>query len=192
MNTTTHYVYELTNTQNGMKYIGCRTTEGTPTDDDQYYGSSTNLPTNKRDICTKTILSVWDTRMDAQVEETRLLQANHVSTNDQYYNQRATSPNWHTHGLTWDLSEHTRAKMSEAATGKPKSATTKAKMSAAHTGKTLSEAHKAKLSGANHPMANPKWQRTCPHCSVTMAKNMYTRYHGDNCKLALKDAVVAT
>ena len=66
-------------------------------------------------------------------------------------------------------------------------------MSAAKIGRKYSDEHRAKMSvaksGDNNPMygkpspiSNPKWQRTCIHCSKTMNKANYTHWHGDKCK----------
>jgi hypothetical protein len=42
---------------------------------------------------------------------------------------------------------------------------------------------KLKNSGDNNPMKQLKHQRTCEHCNKTIAKNHYTLFHGDKCKL---------
>jgi len=44
------------------------------------------------------------------------------------------------------------------------------------------EMTKLKNSGDNNPMKKPEHQRTCEHCSKTVAKNHYTMFHGDKCK----------
>jgi hypothetical protein len=54
-------------------------------------------------------------------------------------------------------------------------------------GKTASDYNKQmsklKNSGDNNPMKQPKHQRTCEYCNKTIAKNHYTMFHGDKCKL---------
>jgi hypothetical protein len=56
-------------------------------------------------------------------------------------------------------------------------------------GKPTSEASKMgsklKNSGENNPMRKPENQKVCEHCNKTVAKNHYTMYHGNKCKLRM-------
>ena len=165
---TQHYVYELENTLNGMKYIGCRSYEGNPVDDKYYFGSSTLMPVNKRDICTKTILSTFNTRHEAQSEKTRLLNLHDVTNNDLYYNRKISSPSEHCVGY------------------KPTQAH-KDNLAAAWVGRVVSDETKVNMSVAKSGANNPRFgktavKRTCEHCDKTVGNNMYVRWHGSNCK----------
>jgi len=74
-------------------------------------------------------------------------------------------------------SESTREKMR-----KPKSVEHRLSMSKARKGKPLSEGWKKKLSVAK--LLAPSF--TCPHCGKNAKAAMFSRWHGDNCRL-LKD-----
>lgn len=74
-------------------------------------------------------------------------------------------------------SESTKEKMR-----KPKSAEHRLSMSKARKGKPLSEDLKKKLSDAK--LLAPSF--TCPHCGKNAKAAMFSRWHGDNCRL-LKD-----
>lgn len=52
------------------------------------------------------------------------------------------------------------------------------------TRKKLSETRKrlGLSAGANNPSLLPQYQMTCEHCTKTMGKGPYMRWHGDNCK----------
>lgn len=89
-----HYVYKITNINPvdiTKYYIGVRTSDIDPLDDTTYFGSSTYL---KKAIKSqgkinflKEILSVWETREKANIEEIRLHQLYEVSTNPEFYNK---------------------------------------------------------------------------------------------------------
>ena len=60
-----HYVY-LLEFSDGMKYIGARTIHFNPELDTKYLGSGSALPKDRTLLdCTKTILSIFDTRKEA-------------------------------------------------------------------------------------------------------------------------------
>ena len=42
---------------------------------------------------------------------------------------------------------------------------------------------KAPMFGRPNPGMEPKWQITCEHCGKTIQKSLFSRWHGDNCKL---------
>jgi hypothetical protein len=46
----------------------------------------------------------------------------------------------------------------------------------------LSELNALKT-GSNNPMCKPEYQITCEHCSKTVSKGNYVRWHGSKCKL---------
>ena len=86
-----HYVYELSNISNGMKYIGARTCCFLPIEDVRYLSSSKYV---KKAIVKygigafkKTILKEFDNREDAIAYEIFLHQKYNVDFNEQYYNK---------------------------------------------------------------------------------------------------------
>lgn len=101
-----HYVYRIINnnpTDSRKYYIGVRTSNVSPEKDVKYMGSSKSLASAIREFgfqqFVKEILSVWDTREEANLEEIRLHQELKVSKNPEYYNlSEATSTGFCTFG----------------------------------------------------------------------------------------------
>lgn len=102
-----HYVYLITNLcpiDQRKYYIGVRTSKTHPQFDNQYHGSSKYLQQalssiGHQNFC-KEILSIWDTRKQANAEEIRLHQLHDVAKNPQYYNKaKATSTGFCTIGM---------------------------------------------------------------------------------------------
>ena len=187
-----HYTYILE--CDDKAYIGVRSCQGDPQEDD-YWGTSKHLPKDIAEGGSKRILGVHKTREEAVQREIDLHDLFDVGVNPMFYNQaKQTSTGFDRSGTK--LSAETRAKLSAAQTGKKFSDEHRAKMSASKMGHEVSAETRAKMSanhadvsGDNNPMygkpsamSNPKWQRTCPHCSKTMDKANYTQWHGDNCK----------
>ena len=90
---TYNYVYKITNlnpTDERKYYIGVRTSKVPPEEDAKYMGSSKYLSEAIAKSCEenfhKEILSIWETREQANHEEIRLHALNEVSTNQHYYN----------------------------------------------------------------------------------------------------------
>lgn len=82
-----HYTYLLT-FGNGMRYIGCRSTNLLPEHDELYLGSGKALPERHINNCHKQILNTYPTRKEARDAEIAYI-VNHDCVNSQdYYNMR--------------------------------------------------------------------------------------------------------
>jgi len=98
MKTTTtekpHYVYKITNnnpTDSRKYYIGVRTAKDcAPEEDTKYWSSSKHLKEAIKEIginhFTKEILSIWETREEAEREETNIQRNLNIIHNEEYYN----------------------------------------------------------------------------------------------------------
>ena len=93
-----HYVYKIINlnpTDERKYYIGVRTSTVKPEEDISYLGSSRHLREHISEIgeCKflKEILSVWDTRIEANEEEIRLHKILNVASNFEFYNKTNAS-----------------------------------------------------------------------------------------------------
>jgi len=89
-----HYVYKITNlnpTDERKFYIGVRTSTVLPEEDIKYMGSSKYLTKYIEELgiqnFSKSILSTWETRQEANQEEIRLHTLHEVSINRNYYNK---------------------------------------------------------------------------------------------------------
>lgn len=100
MKTEEHYVYKITNinpTDTRHFYIGVRTAKNKSAEEDiSYFGSSIPLDeaieAEGANNFIKEILSVWNTRKEASLEEIRLHNIHDVAVNELYYNlAKATS-----------------------------------------------------------------------------------------------------
>jgi len=142
-----HYTYIITNTTNQMQYIGVRSCNCLPENDDGYMGSSKSLDEamNKTpEAFTKIIIDTSPTREIANANEQWLHETYDVAKNPEFYNLciaplgfcRAGSP--HT--------EETKEKMSDSQRGKTRSAETRKKMSEAKKGKKPSPEARKKMS----------------------------------------------
>ncbi len=96
----THYVYKITNLNpinEEQYYIGVRTSKDCSPIEDEYMGSSEYLDeaihNQGLQNFKKDILSVWDTREAAHLEEVRLHEINDVAKNPIYYNRIIASIN---------------------------------------------------------------------------------------------------
>ena len=99
----THYVYLITNSMNGKKYIGVRSSKKSPEDDISYFGSSKilneEIKKSGKEYFKKEILSTWNTRQEANKEEIRLHKKFNVSEDSQFYNKaNATEEGFCTYG----------------------------------------------------------------------------------------------
>ena len=135
-----HYTYEISKNDGvRMSYIGVRSCEGNP-EDDNYWGTSKHLPDNIQDNHTKTILRTFDTRDEAVKHEIYLHNINDVASNPLYYNQaKQTSTKFDTTGTPGYWAGKTRPAFN---LGNRHTDKTKAKMSANH----------YDCSGENNPM----------------------------------------
>ena len=89
-----HYVYLLT-FNDGMKYVGCRSTKHKPELDNVYLGSGGNLPTRDIGTCQKHILKVFPTREDAILYEIDYIIRNQCVQSDKWYNLRTRTHDRH-------------------------------------------------------------------------------------------------
>ena len=93
-----HYVYWLTSTSSQLNYIGVRTSEVSP-DNDDYMSSSRIVKRLIKEgtLFTKNVLSTWETRELANQEEARLHRLHDVGLNPEFANL-ACSPFRAVHG----------------------------------------------------------------------------------------------
>lgn len=177
-----HLVYKTTNTINGKYYIGIHSTEDI---NDGYLGSGTLLGKAMRKYGRKSfqreILSEWETREDAKVEERRLVDI----TDPMTYNMvpgGLTPPNTKGRKRTPRQIELHRAKMK----GREWSVTMRSKregQSAWNKGvrmKPQSDESKQKKSKAM--LGRKKPIVTCPHCNKSGGSGAMGRFHFSNCK----------
>lgn len=103
-----HYTYEI-EFENGMKYIGVRSCK-CPIDDDNYLGSSKVIPPELYVTCNKTILGVFDTRVQAVQDEIRRHEELDIANNPLYYNQvKQTAVGFDQSGTTKETHKHVQA-----------------------------------------------------------------------------------
>jgi hypothetical protein len=90
-----HYCYLITNTTNGMKYFGVRTSEVKPEEDKKYMGSGTRITAVMKqlgkDKFTKDVLMVFNDRDDAMEYEEDYMAENDCVDSPDYYNLSAKS-----------------------------------------------------------------------------------------------------
>jgi hypothetical protein len=80
-----NYVYEMVY-PNGMKYIGVRSCNCELVED-SYVGSGFYIPEHMKQLGTKTILSLYQTREEAMNEEIRIHAMLDIKNNPEYYNR---------------------------------------------------------------------------------------------------------
>jgi len=170
-----HYTYILTERSSGMRYIGVRSCDCEPKED-EYWGSSKYLPDgycgNLSGTFDKTIVGSFESREEANEDEIRLHNLHDVAVNPRFYNRaKATSKGFCVYGTKH--SEATREKMSVTRTGdkngmygKHHSAETREKMSVStagekhpmygkqHSDETLEKMSKVKM-GDTHNQKYP-------------------------------------
>lgn len=114
-----HYTYQILY-QNGMKYIGVRSSKKEPTQDTKYVGSSKYTPNDQ--IVRKDILAIWDTRQEALTHEIQLHQQFNVAESSEFYNRaKQTSHKFDTCGLVFIRTDAHKLKIKEALTGRTRS-----------------------------------------------------------------------
>ena len=209
---TSHYTYIIKNTTNNMQYIGVRSCNCLPENDDGYMGSSNTLDEamNKTpETFTKIIIDTFPTREIANANEQWLHETYDVARNPEFYNLCIAPMGFCMAGRTH--SDETRKKMSDSMLGekhhyygKKHSLETLEKMSKTKKGKKRSTETRKKisaaLSGENNNMYGkslspetrkkisaakkgiPQPKITCPHCSKTGGSSTMKRWHFDNCK----------
>ena len=144
-----HYTYLITNTNTQMKYIGVRSCDYLPENDDEYMGSSKILVEAMQEtpeVFTKTIIDTFSTREIANTNEQWLHETYDVARNSEFYNLCIAPVGFDNTGK--HHSEETRKKISLSNSGENCSTATRAKMSAAGKRKTFSSEHRAKISAA--------------------------------------------
>ena len=132
-----NYTYILTNTINGIKYIGVRSCD-CPIADDDYWGHSKYVDAAIEEVgkqnFTKEIIQDHDTRRAAAWQEGFFHNHYNVALNEGYYNKRkASSTSFDRSGVP--VSKESRAKMSASQKGKKFTAETRKKISAGQKGK---------------------------------------------------------
>ena len=209
---TSHYTYIIKNTTNNMQYIGVRSCNCLPENDDGYMGSSNTLDEamNKTpETFTKIIIDTFPTREIANANEQWLHETYDVARNPEFYNLCIAPMGFCMAGRIQTV--ESRAKMSKSKSGekhhyygKKHSLETLEKMSKTKKGKKRSTETRKKisaaLSGENNNMYGkslspetrkkisaakkgiPQPKITCPHCSKTGGSSTMKRWHFDNCK----------
>ena len=193
-----HYTYlieVLEPTDSRKYYIGARSSDCYPTEDN-YYGSSKYLKSwikeNGKHKLVKKILAIWPTREHAIEHEIRLHDEFNVALNEEYFNRsKQKTTGFDTSGMVsgWkgkSPSEETLEKMRLAA---------KSRVSP-NKGTTLSEEQKKKISETK--LKNPykhteehkakmrqrfKKKQTCPTCGKVGSGPVMYRHHFSNCKV---------
>jgi len=149
-----HYTYIIINTTNQMKYIGVRSCNCLPENDDEYMGSSKILGEAMQEtpeVFTKTIIDTFSTREIANTNEQWLHETYDVARNSMFYNLCIAPVGFNMSGRIQTV--ESRAKMSESKSGekhpmygKHRSDATKKKISESHKGKTFSKESRKKMS----------------------------------------------
>jgi hypothetical protein len=124
----THYTYILLHRETGEFYIGVRTCEGNP-ENDNYKGSMSTWKPDKSKL-DKKVLRTFDTRKEANTHEIELLKL--FVKDPLNRNYHIPSEGFNTQGIV--RSEETRKKMSEQRKGIKYSEETKRKMSESRKG----------------------------------------------------------
>ena len=152
-----HYTYLLQSQTSDMMYIGVRSSECLP-EQDNYWGSSKYLPEDVSETFDKFILGRFDTREEAVADEIHRHKMNDVAKNPLFYNRaRQTSNGYDRSGV--GHSEETKIKISESHKGMRHTEETKYKIGKPQIGKFVSLETRRKLSenhhnvsGINHPL----------------------------------------
>lgn len=99
-----HYVYQITEKSSNKKYIGVRTSEVSPEFDLGifYFSSSSDMDfiknqRNKPQDYIYEVLSIFDNRECANLEEERLHEINQVDSNPEYINRRKANGSFYNH-----------------------------------------------------------------------------------------------
>jgi len=114
-----HYTYILIERNTGMRYIGVRSCDCIPKEDN-YWGSSKHLPNGYRgdltDTFDKVIVELFETRGEANEDEIRLHNLHDVAVNPMFYNRaKATSKGFCVYGTK--ASDETLKKIRKSKTG---------------------------------------------------------------------------
>ena len=197
-----HYVYSIVNKENGMSYIGVRSSDVKPHQDlgINYFSSSSdsnfiNEQLQNRDRFEYVVIKVFDNREDALGLEIELHKKYEVGKNELFYNKsRQTSTKFN-----YDISGDSDIgrKISNALKGKPahnlgmkQSDETKLKRSESLKGRTSpmknrthTEETKRKMSGAHKGKTIKQKIIKCPHCDTEGGSSNMKRYHFNNCEL---------
>lgn len=113
-----HYTYLIKHKRNKQKYIGVRSSECHPSEDD-YWGSSRHLPKDIRQTHSKRVLKVFLSRKDALTHEIYLHHKYDVGANPEFYNRsKQTSTRYCTAGIKKTHSDDAKKKISAANKGK--------------------------------------------------------------------------
>ena len=158
---TSHYTYIIKNTTNNMQYIGVRSCNCLPENDDGYMGSSNTLDEamNKTpETFTKIIIDTFPAREIANSNEQWLHETYDVARNPLFYNQM-------------------NAPLGFCNAGNPLSSEHKRKMSEAHKGKTFSPEHKKNISAAQRGEKNHFYGK---HHSAETKEKMSAAKKGEN------------
>jgi len=205
-----HYVYKITNlnpTDSRKFYIGVRSSICEPHSDSKYLSSSKSLIESIEQFGVqqfqKEILSIWETREEAVLEEIRLHDIFDVGVNLEYYNKaKQTNTGFDTGGckttrrpkLSDEEKERIRkenkllanAKLSKTIKGRKDSDETRLKKSIAFKGRTFSDETRKKLSDARKGVEPWSKGKKCPQ--LAGEKNgFFGKDHSDETKLLLRE-----
>lgn len=109
-NNMNHYTYMLTNKDNGRKYIGVRSCKCAPEDDIGYMSSSKYVKADGVENFSKVVLGMFDSRAEAEKDETRRLTEAGARNSEEYYNRCHGAEGFSTSGLTKHTSKMIREK----------------------------------------------------------------------------------
>ena len=186
INMRTGYIYKITNTINGKVYIGQTIQSVTKRWYDHVSQAKT---TTKPGHFQRAILKYGRDAFTVEIVEKDVprdllddKESEHISRLDTYNNgYNSTSggqrePTGNVHYIPTD--EH-KQNMSKAKKGKKLN----------WSKQSLEAVRQAKI-GTNNPNYGKKMPRiVCEHCSKNVAKNIYSQYHGDKCKLKPKSTI---
>ncbi len=114
-----HYTYLITY-KNGLKYMGVRSSEDKP-EEDNYYGSSKHTP-DVSEVVTKEILGIYPNRSEALQAEIAYHSLHDVGVNPLFLNRsKQTSVKFDTTGITFAMEANHKEAIRAALTGRKRS-----------------------------------------------------------------------
>ena len=189
-----HYTYLITNTTNQMKYIGVRSCNCLPENDDDYMGSSKLLDevmNETPEYFTKTIIDTFSTREDANDDEQRLHEMYDVARNPLFYNQVNAPTGFCMSGRTHSV--ETRKKISKSLSGEKNHFYGKH-----HSAETCEKIREANSGEKCYMYGKVPWNKGIPRSAETKKKlsiamsgenhPLYGKHRSDETRAKIKEA----